>query len=115
MKYKHPEADLRNELVKKFICMGIKVKRLENSVCGRHKSFPDIWFFDPVTRVAGWIEIKSKTGQLSKGEHSQEEFRDLCILCNINHWVIRSLDEAIQATGRREYDENRIKEINIDN
>jgi hypothetical protein len=113
MRYKHPEADIRNEIIKKFLCMGIKVKRLENSICGRHKSFPDLWFFDPMTRVAGWIEIKSLTGRLSKGEDSQEEFQSLCKLCGVKHWVVRSLAEALEATGRRGYDEDRLRNINI--
>lgn len=111
MKYKHPEADIRNDIIKKFLGLGIKIKRLENSICGRHKSFPDLWFFDPVTKIAGWIEVKSKTGTLSKGADSQEEFRDLCKVCNVNHWVVRSVDEAMSATGRREYYEDRVKEM----
>ena len=111
MKYKRPEAEIREAIIDKFIMRGIKIKRLENSICGRHKSFPDLWFFDPITRIAGWIEVKSKTGTLSKGEDSQEEFRDLCKLCNVNHWVVRSLDEAIDATGRLEYDSERLKAV----
>lgn len=113
MKYKHPEADIRNAIIEEFLNRGMKIKRLENSICGRHKSFPDLWFFDPVTKVAGWLEVKSLTGVLSKGEDSQEEFRDLCIVCNVNHWVVRSLDEAIKATGRREYDTKRLEEIEM--
>jgi hypothetical protein len=111
MKYKSPEADIRNEIIKKFLCNGIKVKRIENSICGRHKSVPDLWFFDPLTKVAGWIETKSKTGTLSKGKDSQEEFRDLCILCGVNHWVVRSLDEAMSVTGRREFHNDRLADI----
>lgn len=113
MKYKTPEADIRNEIIKKFLLLGIKIKRIENSICGRHKSIPDLWFFDPVTKVAGWMEIKSLTGVLSKGEDSQEEFRDLCLLCRVNHWVVRSYDEAYFATGRYLYDEKRIKDIEL--
>jgi len=113
MRYKHPEADIRNDIIKKFLGLGIKIKRLENSICGRHKSFPDLWFFDPITKVAGWMEVKSKTGALSKGADSQEEFQSLCKLCNVNHWVIRSVDEAVDATGRRKYDEDRVKEIEL--
>lgn len=113
MRYKSPEADIRNSIIKCFLSRGIKVKRLENSIGGRNKSFPDLWFFDPLTKTAGWIEVKSKTGVLSKGKDSQEEFQALCKLCNVNHWVIRSLDEAIKATGRREYDEKRLKEIEL--
>jgi hypothetical protein len=114
MKYNHPEADIRNAIIDKFTCLGIKVKRIENSICGRHKSIPDLWFFDPVTNRAGWMEVKSKTGRLSTGENSQEEFRDLCILCNVNHFVVRSLDEAIDATGRRKYDTDRLNSIDFD-
>lgn len=111
MKYKHPEADIRNDIIKEFKSRGIKVKRVENSIGGSHKSIPDLWFFDPVTKKAGWMEVKSKVGSLSKGKDSQEEFRDLCILCNIPHWVVRSVDEALAATGRREHDANVINNI----
>lgn len=93
--------------------MGVKVKRIENSIGGRHKSIPDLWFFDPVTKKAGWMEVKTATGQLSKGDDSQEEFRDLCILCKIPYWVIRSVDEAIAATGRREHDSKIITEMEM--
>lgn len=113
MKYKHPEADIRNEIIKKLRMLGIKVKRIENSIGGRHISIPDLWFFDPITKIAGWMEVKTLVGRLSKGPDSQEEFRDLCILCNINHWVVRSYEEALAATGRREYDNKRIMEIEL--
>ena len=110
-KYKSPEADIRNAIIKKFLALGIKVKRIENSINGRHKSIPDLWFFDPVTKIAGWCEVKSKTGRLSTGSDSQEEFRDLCILCGVNHWVIRSVGDAMVATGRLRYDTDRLSEI----
>jgi hypothetical protein len=57
------------------------------------------------------MEVKSKVGTLSKGKDSQEEFRDLCVVCNVNYWVVRSLDEALAATGRREYDTKRLADI----
>jgi antibiotic biosynthesis monooxygenase (ABM) superfamily enzyme len=111
MKYKSPEADIRNAIIDKFRCSGIVVKRIENSICGRHKSIPDLWFFDPVTKIAGWMEVKSKTGTLTKGEDSQEEFQTLCKVCGVNHWVVRSVDEAMAATGRLKHDTNRLAEI----
>ncbi len=115
MKYKHPEADIRNAIIKKFLGAGIKIKRLENSICGRNKSFPDLWFFDPVTKIAGWMEVKSATGRLSNDpyEDSQEEFRDLCLLCNIPYWLVRSVGDAMLATGRNKHYENEIKEIKL--
>jgi hypothetical protein len=111
MKYKHPEADIRNDIIKEFNKRDIKIKRIENSICGRHKSIPDLWFFDPLTKKAGWIEVKSATGRLSNNPYkdSQEEFRDLCQLCNTPYWIVRSVDEAMYATGRREYDKNRVE------
>lgn len=116
VKYKSPEADIRNQIIDKFLMRGIKIKRLENSINGRHKSFPDLWFFDPITKVSGWMEVKSATGQLSNKpyEDSQEEFRDLCKICNVNHWVVRSLDEAIEATGRRKHDNNRLEAVDFE-
>jgi hypothetical protein len=113
MKYKHPEADIRNDIIKEFKSRDIKIKRIENSIGGRNKSIPDLWFFDPVTRKAGWMEVKSKVGSLSKGKDSQEEFRDLCLLCHIPHWVVRSVDEALTATGRREHDKRIIESIEL--
>ena len=113
MKYKHPEAEIRNDIIKEFKSRGIKIKRIENSIGGRHKSIPDLWFFDPVTKKAGWMEVKSLTGNLSKGKDSQEEFRDLCLLCKIPHWVVRSVYEALTATGRREHDKRIIESIEL--
>lgn len=113
MKYKSPEADVRNSIIKEFLSMGIKVKRIENSINGRHKSIPDLLFFDPVTKVFGFIEVKSLTGRLSTGKDSQQEFKDLCEICHVNHWVVRSLDDAINATGRREYERKMVEGMEL--
>ena len=111
MKYSNPESDIRNAIIKKFRSLGITIKRIENSICGRHKSVPDLWFADRVTKTAGWIEVKSATGRLSKGPDSQEEFQADCNICNVNHWVVRSVNEAVAATGRSKYDDKRLMDI----
>jgi hypothetical protein len=113
-KYNHPEADIRNAIIEEFKSRGIKLKRVENSIGGSHKSIPDLWFFDPITKKAGWMEVKTSVGRLSKGKDSQEEFRDLCLLCHIPYWVVRSVDEALTATGRREHESNEIKSIEFE-
>ena len=92
---KHEEAVLRKEVVRELRKRQCWVKRLENSICGDlGVDIPDLFVFNNNIKRAGFIELKTLTGTLSPG---QERFRDSCIICGVNHWVCRSVEEVINA------------------
>lgn len=90
-----PERELRNIIIRELRRNGIKVRRIENSITGKNNnSIPDLWVANIYKKKAGFMELKSEKGVLSEG---QKIFREECINCSVNHWVIRSLDEAKKA------------------
>ena len=91
MTYKHPEAEFRKRAIKFLRSKGCEVKRLENAITGKNnRYFPDLWVFCLRTKWAGWVELKSMTGQLS---HGQRDFQNMCHACGVNHIVAKRLDQ----------------------
>ena len=90
-----PERELRNDVIKQLRRKGVIVMRIENGVGGRRNSgIGDLLVFNLNKNIAGFIELKdSKHGVLSK---VQKIFRENCIRCGINHWVVRSVSEAME-------------------
>lgn len=92
---KQEEALLRKEVIKALRKIGCRVSRVENSITGKNNSgLGDLWVFSEIYRKAGWMELKSKKGVLTG---QQPKVQRLCKICGINYWVVRSVDEAINA------------------
>ena len=90
---KQPEREIRNQIIKELRKKGIKVMRVENAITGKNNTgLPDLWVVNINKNKAGWIEIKSEKGIL---QDHQRIFREDCIRCNVNHWVVYSLTDAI--------------------
>lgn len=90
-----PERNLRNDIIKELRKKGIKVMRVENSITGRHNTgMPDLWVVNIFKNKAGWMELKSDKGILTG---NQPQFRNDCLRCNVNHWIVRSMSEAMEA------------------
>lgn len=88
-----PERELRNAVIKELRRRGVKVMRIENSIVGRRNTgIPDLWVVNRRKNIAGWVELKSSIGILTG---NQPQFREDCLRCGVNHWVIRSVDEAV--------------------
>ena len=92
--YRQLEAAFREKAKEYLLSKGCKIKKLENSIKGKkNNSFPDEWIVFRKTKWAGWVEYKSLEGKLSSGEFSQEEFKEDCDFCNVNHIVARELKD----------------------
>jgi hypothetical protein len=90
-----PERELREHVIAELRKKGIKVMRLENSIVGKNNTgMPDLWVVNVYKNKAGWMELKSDRGILTG---NQPQFRADCLRCNVNHWVVRSLGEAMEA------------------
>jgi len=90
-----PERILRNDVIKELRKRGVKVMRVENAIVGRRNiGIPDLWVVNINKNIAGWIELKSKQGLLKT---HQKVFREDCLRCGINHWVVRSVSQAMEA------------------
>jgi len=90
-----PERELRNQVIKELRRLGIRVYRIENSITGINNSgVPDLWVFNMNKNKAGFIELKSLKGILAD---NQKAFRESCLLCNVNHWVVRSVSDALES------------------
>ena len=88
-----PERLLRNEVIKELRKKGWEVIRIENGIGGRrNRGVPDLWVFHEYKRIAGWIELKDIHGVLSL---EQRIFQTYCKACYVNHWVIRTVEEAL--------------------
>lgn len=89
------EAELRKEVIKELRKRGCFVKRVENSICGElGRDVTDLIVFNLTTKRGGFMELKTPTGIMDEG---QKKFREACLICNINHWICRSVYEAINA------------------
>ncbi len=89
-----PEALLRNDIIKALRKRGVVVMRVENSIIGKHNTgMGDLWVFNEGKGMAGWMEIKAAQGILRP---NQKVFKDLCHRCNVNYWVVRSVEEALE-------------------
>jgi len=88
-----PERELRKEVINYLKCEGCVVKRIENSISGKNigNSIPDLWVFYEPTQWGGWIELKAPGKDLY--DKGQIHFRDMCLTTNVNHLVVRSIDE----------------------
>ena len=85
--YDLAEAALRKDVVKELKKQGFIVKRVETMAPG----FPDLWASKITGGWAGWIELKTPSGRLSK---EQIKFKEMCALNNINHMVVRYVDDV---------------------
>lgn len=96
-KRRQDEAILRNEIIKELRNRGVVVMRVENAIIGKHNTgFGDLWIFNKVKRLAGWMEIKTPIGILTG---KQPEFKELCALCGVHYWIVRSVVEAVEVIG----------------
>ena len=92
-----PERELRNAVIKELRKHGVKVMRIENSITGRRNTgIPDLWVVNVLKNKAGFMELKADKGVLSD---NQRIFREDCLRCNVNHWIIKSVVDAMEAIG----------------
>lgn len=92
-----PERELRNAVIKELRKHGVKVMRIENSITGRRNTgIPDLWVVNVLKNKAGFMELKADKGVLLD---NQRIFREDCQRCNVNHWVIKSVVDAMEAVG----------------
>lgn len=87
-----PERELRENVIRELRRAGVKVMRVENSIVGKHNTgISDLIVFNLKNGVGGFMELKSSIGDLTG---HQPEFQEACKACNINYWVVRSVEEA---------------------
>ncbi|MCB1711992.1 MAG: hypothetical protein KDH96_05835 [Candidatus Riesia sp.] len=94
--YRREEDRIRTDIIKAMRKKGAKVWRVEPSFRGKF-GLGDLWFMYPQRGFAGWMEVKSSNGKLSK---AQRDFSRDCVRCNINYYVVRSELEAIAVLNR---------------
>jgi hypothetical protein len=58
---------------------------------GQRPGVPDLVFIHPHTNIGHFLEVKTRTGSLSK---HQKDFRDICQLTGVPWGLARSRDEA---------------------
>ena len=96
MPYRREADRIRTDIIKAMRKKGAKVWRVEPSFRGKF-GLGDLWFMYPQRGFAGWMEVKSSNGKLSK---AQRDFSRDCVRCNINYYVVRSELEAIAVLNR---------------
>jgi len=90
-----PERELRNQVIKELRKRGVKVYRIENSIGGKSTGIADLLVFNINKNKSGFIELKASSIILR--QDNQREFRENCLRCGINHWVVCSVSEAVEA------------------
>jgi hypothetical protein len=89
-----PERELRNQIIKELRKRGIKVMRVEPCFGKYNIGIPDLWVMNINKNIAAWFELKSDHGILKP---HQKQFREDCLRCNVKHYVIRSISDALEA------------------
>lgn len=90
LKYKREEDGIRRDIIKELRKRGYKVRRVEP--CSRGSfSLGDLYVWKR-GKFMTWLEVKSSTGVLSPG---QLEFKEDCISCGVNYFVVRSVEESL--------------------
>lgn len=94
---KREEAEFRQEVIKYFKNNGIKYRRIENAIWGKHgNDLPDLWVVYLPTNWAGFVELKSFAGRLDEG---QIEFMNDCLACGVKHIVARTIEDLKPIKG----------------
>lgn len=91
MKYDRVEDRIRKEIILELRKLGWNVRRVEPATRGEF-SLGDLYVWRSDKKIMAWLEVKSPSGSLSKG---QEEFQMSCFICGVRYHVVTSKEEAV--------------------